>query len=76
MQSSYLQQNSRRFEISRYASLGILDPTAFQKLLVTGACDFTLLESLFDLDYPGHYNRRLTRVSMTVVYPSPASLTT
>jgi hypothetical protein len=26
---------------------------------------------LFDLDYPGHYNRRLTRVSMTVVYPSP-----
>jgi hypothetical protein len=71
MQSSYLQQNSRRFEISRYVSLGILDPTAFQKLLLTGACDFTLPESLFDLDYPGHYNRRLTRVSMTVVYPSP-----
>jgi hypothetical protein len=71
MQSSYLQQNSRRFEISRYVSLGMLDPTAFQKLLVTGACDFTLPESLFDMDYPGHYNRRLTRVSMTVVYPSP-----
>ena len=37
----------------------------------TGACDFTLPESLFDNDYPGHYNRRLTRVSVTVVYPSP-----
>src|SRR5262249_16794027 len=36
-----------------------------------GVCDFTLPESLFDNDYPGHYNRRLTRVSMTVVYPNP-----
>jgi hypothetical protein len=26
---------------------------------------------LFDNDYPGHYNRRLTRVSVTVVYPNP-----
>jgi hypothetical protein len=71
MQSSYLQQNARRFELSRYVSLGILDPTALQNLLVKGACDFTLPESLFDNDYPGHYNRRLTRVSLTVVYPSP-----
>ena len=29
------------------------------------------LTSLFDNDYPGHYNRRLTRVSVTVVYPNP-----
>jgi hypothetical protein len=71
MQSSYLQQNARRFELSRFVSLGILDPTALQNLLVKGACDFTLTESLFDNDYPGHYNRRLTRVSLTVVYPSP-----
>jgi hypothetical protein len=71
MQSSYLQQNARRFELSRFVSLGILDPTALQNLLVNGACDFTLPESLFDNDYPGHYNRRLTRVSLTVVYPSP-----
>lgn len=71
MQASYLQQNVRRYELSRYVSLGILDPVALQNLLVNGFCDFTLPESLFDSDYPGHYNRRLTRVSMTVVYPSP-----
>jgi hypothetical protein len=71
MQSSYLQQNARRFELSRFVSLGLLDPSALQDLLVKGACDFTLPESLFDNDYPGHYNRRLTRVSLTVVYPSP-----
>jgi fibronectin type 3 domain-containing protein len=71
MEASYLQQNARRFEISRYISLGAQNPTALEQLLVSGACDFTLPESLFDYDYPGHYNRRLTRVSVTVVYPSP-----
>jgi len=71
MQASYLQQNSRRYEISRFVSLGLLNPAALQQLLVSGACDFTLPESLFDNDYPGHYNRRLTRVSVTVVYPNP-----
>ena len=71
MQASYLQQNARRYELSRFVSLGITNPTALQQLLVTGACDFTLPESLFDNDYPGHYNRRLTRVSLTVVYPNP-----
>lgn len=57
MQSSYFDQNRRRFELSRYISLGMLDPAALQRLLVTGACDFDLPESLFDNDYPGHYNR-------------------
>ena len=71
MEASYLQENSRRYELSRYVSLGLLDPGAFQQLLISGACDFVIPESLFDNDYPGHYNRRLTRVSVTVVYPNP-----
>jgi hypothetical protein len=71
MQASYLQLNARRYELSRFVSLGVLDAAALQALLVSGACDFTLPESLFDNDYPGHYNRRLVRVSVSVVYPSP-----
>jgi hypothetical protein len=77
MQASYLQQNSRRFELSRFISLATLAPggpaasSALGNLLVNGFCDFDIPESLFDNDYPGHYNRRLTRVSVTVVYPSP-----
>ena len=71
LQASYLQQNARRYELSRYVPLGLLEPAALQQLLVTGSCDFTLPEALFDNDYPGHYNRRLTRVSLTVVYPNP-----
>jgi hypothetical protein len=71
MQSSYLDQNSRRFEISRYISLANLDITALVALLGTGACNFNLPESLFDNDYPGHYHRHLVRVSLTIVYPTP-----
>jgi hypothetical protein len=71
MQASYLEENKRRYEISRFISLGALNPTALQQLLATGACDFDLPEALFDNDYPGHYNRRLVRASVTVVYPSP-----
>jgi hypothetical protein len=71
MQASYLEQNSRRLEISRYVSLAALDAHALLTLLEHGACDFDLPESLFDGDYPGHYQRRLTRVSVTVVYPNP-----
>ena len=71
MQSSYLDQNARRFEISRFISLGVLNPGALQQLLLTGACDFDLSELLFDTDYPGLFNRHLVRMSVTVVYPNP-----
>lgn len=71
MQSSYLDENRRRFEISRFTSLASLDAAQLQRLLSTGVCDFEIPESLFDHDYPGHYNRHLLRVSITVVYPNP-----
>jgi hypothetical protein len=69
LQASYLQQNSRRYELSRYVSLAQTQPTVLQTLLETGSCTIDLPESLFDGDYPGHFNRRLTRMSVTVVYP-------
>jgi hypothetical protein len=71
MQASYLEQNSRRFEMSRFISLAALDPSALVALLQKGLCDFDLPEPLFDNDYPGHYQRRLARASLTVVYSNP-----
>ena len=50
MQSSYFEQNARRFELSRYISLALLNPTALQNLRVNGVCDFDIPESLFDND--------------------------
>jgi len=69
MQASYLDRNSRRFEISRYISLAALDWQALVTLMEKGSCDFNIPETLFDNDYPGHYQRRLVRVSLTIVYP-------
>jgi hypothetical protein len=71
LQASYLDLNRRRFELSRYISLAAINPAALRQLLATGSCDFDLSEDLFDNDYPGHYNRRLVRASVTVVYPNP-----
>jgi hypothetical protein len=73
MQASYLQRNARRYELSRYVSLNKLNSNWVKDLKNSekGFCDIDLTESLFDNDYPGHYNRRLTRVSVTVVYPDP-----
>jgi hypothetical protein len=71
MQASYLDRNARRYEISRIYSLAKLNPLALLALLQNGACDFDIPETIFDMDYPGHYQRQLKRVSLTVVYPSP-----
>jgi hypothetical protein len=42
------------------------DPLQFVLLRSRGACTFTLPESLFDADHPGHYLRRIKSVSLTV----------
>ncbi len=69
LQSAYLDQNPRRYEMSRFISLNTLNPAAFQTLLATGSCTFDVPELLYDNDYPGHYDRHLVRVSVSVVYP-------
>ena len=66
MEASYLEQNKREFELSKDVSLTRLDPLALVRLRETGRCFFRLPEELFDLDYPGHYFRRIKSVSMTL----------
>lgn len=71
LQSSYLDLNLRRNEISRIYSLSKVDPPALIALLTSGVCFFSLDEALFDADYPGQYQRMIVRASVTVVYASP-----
>jgi hypothetical protein len=47
-------------------SLALLDPLALVKLRESGRCFFSLPEEIFDLDYPGHYFRRIKSVSVTL----------
>lgn len=55
------------FEISmKQISLRQLNPLALVELCETGRCEFSLPEILFDMDYPGHYMRRIKSVAVTV----------
>jgi hypothetical protein len=66
MDAAYLESNVREYEITRHVSLALLDPVALTQLRTTGACQFSVPEALFDIDYPGHYLRRIASVSVTV----------
>jgi hypothetical protein len=66
MDSAYLDQRSREYELMRHVSLAQLDPTALVLLRQTGECFLSLPEALFDLDCPGHYLRRILSVSLSI----------
>src|SRR5207249_5585132 len=57
-------------EVTKHVSIASLrssaNPSALLSLRGTGACEVTLDESLFDLDFPGQYMRRVKSVSLTV----------
>jgi Tc toxin complex TcA C-terminal TcB-binding domain len=66
LESAYLDRNRREFEITKHISLASLDPAALIELKETGQCVFEVPELLFDLDYPGHYMRRIRSVAVSV----------
>jgi hypothetical protein len=66
MEVGYLDQNKREYEITKHVSLLQLDPLALIQLKQAGECFVSLPEVLFDLDYPGHYLRRIKAISITV----------
>src|SRR5262249_20692192 len=66
MEQSYLDNNQRELEIVKHISLLSLDPLQFMMLKENGISNFTLPETLFDMDYPGHYMRRIKSVSVTL----------
>ncbi len=66
MDVSFLDLNKREYEITKHVSLNALDPISVIRLKRNQDCFITLPEALFDLDYPGHYLRRLKSVSVTI----------
>jgi len=66
MEIAYLDQNKREFEIVKHVSLLSIDPVSLVKLKQTGECFVTLPEALFDMDYNGHYMRRIKSVGITM----------
>jgi hypothetical protein len=66
MEKAFMEQNKREYEITKQISLRLHDPLALIALKETGCCYVTLPEALFDVDYPGHYMRRIRSVSLTL----------
>jgi hypothetical protein len=66
MEVAYMDQNKREYEIVKHVSLQAIDPVSLVKLKQAGECFVTLPEALFDVDYPGHYMRRIKSVGLTV----------
>jgi hypothetical protein len=66
MEQTYLDENVREYELTKHFSLRLHFPFEFLRLKATGSCEIELLEWMFDLDYPGHYMRRIRSVSLTI----------
>ncbi|HEX2956513.1 MAG TPA: neuraminidase-like domain-containing protein [Chitinispirillaceae bacterium] len=66
MDVAYLENNKREFEITKAISLRSTDPLTLLRLRETGTCSFSISEELFDLDFPGHFFRRIKSVRITI----------
>lgn len=66
LEAVYQQTRGHDFEIAKHVSLRQLDPMALLELQQKSACTFKLPEVLFDVDFPGHLNRRLKSVSLSL----------
>lgn len=66
LEQAYVQGNRRPLEIEKTISLLQLAPEELLRLKDTGTCRFNLTEKLFDLDFPGHYCRKIAAISVTI----------
>lgn len=66
MEKAYLDDNRRELELTKNISLARLDPLALVELRETGRCNVSLSEELFDLDFRGHYFRRIKAVRLSI----------
>jgi hypothetical protein len=66
MERAYMESTPRVHELTKQISLRMYFPAAFLQLKVTGHCEIELPEWMFDIDYPGHYRRRIKNVSLTI----------
>ncbi|MFD4368970.1 neuraminidase-like domain-containing protein [Rhodococcus sp. NPDC058521] len=66
LEKTFLEENRRELELTKHVSLTMVDPDALIQLRETGSCYFSVPEELFDLDFRGHYFRRIASVRLTI----------
>lgn len=62
----HLENKPYDFEVTKTVSLRQINSIELLKLQRTGSAQFSLPEVLFDMDYPGHYCRRIFSVAVTI----------
>jgi len=66
LETAYYEQNRREYELTKHFSLAQLDPIALLKLRQNGECFVDIPETAYDMDYPGHYFRRIKTVGLSI----------
>ena len=66
LEAAYQATRGYDFEMSKNVSLRQTNPLALLQLRATASCNFSLPEILFDMDFPGHYNRRIKTIGITI----------
>jgi hypothetical protein len=66
LENAYIEAKPHDYEITKQISLRHVNPLALIQLKEQGVCEFNLEEELFDLDYPGHYKRRIKTVAVSI----------
>jgi hypothetical protein len=66
MDAAFQETRGYDFEITKSISLRLLNPFALLALRENATCTFEVPEVLFDMDFPGHFFRRIKTVSLTM----------
>jgi hypothetical protein len=66
MDKAYHDQNAREYELTKHISLAQLDASALLLLKTKGQCWINVPEEIYDMDYPGHYLRRIKSVALSI----------
>ncbi|NUN67052.1 hypothetical protein HCU40_20415 (plasmid) [Pseudanabaena biceps] len=66
LEAAYQEKRGYDYEVTKHISLRQINPMELIRLKETGTCEFALPEILFDMDYPGHYMRRIKSVAITI----------
>jgi Tc toxin complex TcA C-terminal TcB-binding domain/Neuraminidase-like domain len=66
LEAAHQEKRGYDYEITKHISLRQLNPLALIQLKSASKCEFDLPEALFDMDYPGHFKRRIKSVSVSI----------
>mgnify|MGYP001078801579 CR=1 FL=1 len=66
METAYMDENEREMELTKSWSLALYQPEELIALRTGGSCSLKIDRLWLDLDYPGHYLRKIKSVTITI----------